>query len=237
MYHLRNGVHSLYQKLSYLRLLQAAVKCLGDGGFVHVLADEDEFLHTVAVLLVPIVLQLRVVGLHALQLLRRHCGKPLARFLQAELPPRLLKQVTHVVFIGEIAHAFRTNHILGPLCGYELIEQPQVERSAGKIHKCADAVFLRFTLSVVVMMMVVMLVMVFQGGAVSRPHHSTTEASQSKPSSLTIRLAAKDVIGEAVVYQQIGTYSLPEGKTQEVKETTRSFRPGRNFTLTLQYQF
>ena len=76
-----------------------------------------------------------------------------------------------------------------------------------------------------------------QGGAVSRPHHSTTEASQSKPSSLTIRFAAKDVIGEAVVYQQIGTYSLPEGKTQEVKETTRSFRPGRNFTLTLQYQF
>ena len=67
--------------------------------------------------------------------------------------------------------------------------------------------------------------------------HSTTEASQSKPSSLTIRFAAKDVIGEAVVYQQIGTYSLPEGKTQEVKETTRSFRPGRNFTLTLQYQF
>lgn len=45
------------------------------------------------------------------------------------------------------------------------------------------------------------------------------------------------MIGEAVVYQQIGTYSLPEGKTQEVKETTRSFRPGRNFTLTLQYQF
>ena len=76
-----------------------------------------------------------------------------------------------------------------------------------------------------------------EGGAVSRPHHSTTEASQSKPSSLTIRFAAKDVIGEAVVYQQIGTYSLPEGKTQEVKETTRSFRPGRNFTLTLQYQF
>ena len=84
----------------------------------------------------------------------------------------------------------------------------------------------------------------FQGGAVGgiipicrEPHHSTTEASQSKPSSLTIRFAAKDVIGEAVVYQQIGTYSLPEGKTQEVKETTRSFRPGRNFTLTLQYQF
>ena len=83
-----------------------------------------------------------------------------------------------------------------------------------------------------------------QGGAVGsviptcrEPHHSTTEASQSKPSSLTIRFAAKDVIGEAVVYQQIGTYSLPEGKTQEVKETTRSFRPGRNFTLTLQYQF
>ena len=76
-----------------------------------------------------------------------------------------------------------------------------------------------------------------KGGAVSRPHHSTTEASQYKPSSLTIRFAAKDVIGEAVVYQQIGTYSLPEGKTQEVKETTRSFRPGRNFTLTLQYQF
>lgn len=60
---------------------------------------------------------------------------------------------------------------------------------------------------------------------------------KSKPSALTIRFAAKDVIGESVVYQQIGTYSLPEGKTQEVKETTRSYRPGRKFTLTLQYQF
>ena len=67
-----------------------------------------------------------------------------------------------------------------------------------------------------------------QGGETNAPR---------KPSSLSIRFAAKDVIGEAVVYQQIGTYSLPEGKTQEVKETTRSFRPGRNFTLTLQYQF
>ena len=67
--------------------------------------------------------------------------------------------------------------------------------------------------------------------------NSKDDSAISKPSSLSIRFAAKDVIGEAVVYQQIGTYSLPEGKTQEVKETTRSFRPGRNFTLTLQYQF
>ena len=67
--------------------------------------------------------------------------------------------------------------------------------------------------------------------------NSKDDSAKSKSSSLSIRFAAKDVIGEAVVYQQIGTYSLPEGKTQEVKETTRSFRPGRNFTLTLQYQF
>lgn len=63
------------------------------------------------------------------------------------------------------------------------------------------------------------------------------QTDQEQPSSLSVRFSAKDVIGEPILYQQIGLYSLPEGKIQEVKETTRSYRPGRNFSLNISYTF
>lgn len=56
-------------------------------------------------------------------------------------------------------------------------------------------------------------------------------------SNIAFRFSAKDVIGEPVLYQQIGVVSLPEAQTQEIRETTRSFRPGRNFILSIQYTF
>ena len=56
-------------------------------------------------------------------------------------------------------------------------------------------------------------------------------------SNIAFRFSAKDVIGEPVLYQQIGVVSLPEAQTQEIRETTRSFRPGRNFILSVQYTF
>ena len=66
---------------------------------------------------------------------------------------------------------------------------------------------------------------------------SYTLTMKHHPSALTFRFSAKDVIGEPVVYQQIGTHSLNEGKTQEIKETTRTYRPGRNFLFSIEYKF
>lgn len=66
---------------------------------------------------------------------------------------------------------------------------------------------------------------------------SYTLTMKHHPSALTFRFSAKDVIGEPVVYQQIGTHSLSEGKTQEIKETTRSYKPGRNFLFSIEYKF
>lgn len=66
---------------------------------------------------------------------------------------------------------------------------------------------------------------------------SYTLRMRGEAGALTFRFAAKDVIGEPVVYQQIGTHSLSEGKTQEIKETTRSYKPGRNFLFGIEYRF
>lgn len=54
---------------------------------------------------------------------------------------------------------------------------------------------------------------------------------------LNVKLGLKDIIGEKVLFKQFNEVSLPNGTQKEVEEVTRSYRPGRNFSLTLSYRF
>ncbi len=52
----------------------------------------------------------------------------------------------------------------------------------------------------------------------------------------TIRLSARDVIGEKIIYQQLATATLSDGSTRQIKQITRSFRPGRTFLLSVTWK-
>ncbi len=52
----------------------------------------------------------------------------------------------------------------------------------------------------------------------------------------TLRFSARDVIGEKIVYQQLATATLSDGTTQQIKQITRSYRPGRSFSLSITYK-
>ena len=52
----------------------------------------------------------------------------------------------------------------------------------------------------------------------------------------TIRFSARDVIGEKIVYQQLATATLSDGSTRQIKQITRSFRPGRTFSLSVTWK-
>lgn len=51
-----------------------------------------------------------------------------------------------------------------------------------------------------------------------------------------LRFSARDVIGEKIIYQQLATASLSDGTTQQIKQITRSYRPGRSFSLSITYK-
>ena len=52
----------------------------------------------------------------------------------------------------------------------------------------------------------------------------------------TIRFSARDVIGEKIVYQQLANTTLSDGSTRQIKQITRSFRPGRTFLLSVTWK-
>lgn len=52
-----------------------------------------------------------------------------------------------------------------------------------------------------------------------------------------VKLGLKDIIGEKVNFKQFNDVTLEDGTTKEVEEVTRSYRPGRNFSLTVSYKF
>ena len=103
-------------------LLQACVKGGFQGGDVEVLTDKNQFLHPVAVLLVPVFAQLRVVCHELHQFLFGHGSEPLSCLTEVELFACLFEEVAHVVFFRKIAHAFASQHILRPMRRDELIE-------------------------------------------------------------------------------------------------------------------
>lgn len=52
-----------------------------------------------------------------------------------------------------------------------------------------------------------------------------------------VKLGLKDVLGEKVVFQQRNNVTLTDGSTKQVNEVTRSYRPGRSFSLNVSYKF
>lgn len=52
-----------------------------------------------------------------------------------------------------------------------------------------------------------------------------------------VKLGLKDILGEKVIFKQFNEVSLQDGKSKEVEEVTRSYRPGRNFSLSVSYKF
>ncbi len=51
-----------------------------------------------------------------------------------------------------------------------------------------------------------------------------------------VKLGLKDILGEKVVFKQTDDVTV-KGATKTVDEVTRSYRPGRNFSLTVSYKF
>ena len=112
-----------HHRLLSFSLLQAVIESRLEGGFVEVLADEDEFLHAVAVLVIPIVAQLRIVSHELHQLLFGHGSEPLACLAEVELTAGLLEQIAHIVLFCKIAHTFTADDVSRPMGCDELIEQ------------------------------------------------------------------------------------------------------------------
>ena len=52
-----------------------------------------------------------------------------------------------------------------------------------------------------------------------------------------IKIGMKDILAEKVYFKQFNDVTLADGSTKEVEEVTRSYRPGRNFNLSVTYKF
>ena len=102
---------------------QAGVEEGRDELLVEVLADEDEFLHAVAVLVIPIATEAWIAPHEVLQLIFGHRGIPLAGITDADLLTGLLEDVTGILFVVEVADAFGTDDALWPFAGDELVEE------------------------------------------------------------------------------------------------------------------
>lgn len=52
-----------------------------------------------------------------------------------------------------------------------------------------------------------------------------------------IKLSVRDLLGEKVSFKQFDDITRKDGTTATVEEITKQFRPGRNFSLSLSYDF
>ena len=102
---------------------QAGVEEGRDELLVELLADENKFLHTVAELVIPIATEAWILLHELLQFVLRHRGVPLAGITDADLLTGLLKDVTGILFVVEVADAFGTDDALWPFAGDELVEE------------------------------------------------------------------------------------------------------------------
>lgn len=137
-------------------LLQALVQVMCQLFLVKVLADEDNLLHAVAVLFVPVAKQARLL-LHQLdEVFFGRGGIPLSGLGKLLLHACLLKEVRHVAVVAEVAHTLGTDDVLRPAGSDEVIQLVDVEGRTAVVYKRADAVFFHFSAFVVVVVMVMM---------------------------------------------------------------------------------
>ena len=52
----------------------------------------------------------------------------------------------------------------------------------------------------------------------------------------TIKAGVKDVLAQRVNFKQFNNVVTADGQHKEVQEVTRSYRPGRNISLSLTYR-
>ena len=121
------------------------------------LADEDEFLHAIAELVIPVAAKAWVLLHELLEFILRHGSIPLACVSDADLFASLFKNVASIALILEVTDALGTDDALGPFAGHELVEESEVEGTTTVVDVGSNAVFLSFAL-IVVMMVVMMLV-------------------------------------------------------------------------------
>ena len=119
------------------------------------LADEDEFLHTVAIVLVPIADKVRSLSHEVAQFVLRHRGIPLAGIPEVHLLASLFKDIAGVRLAIEPADALCTDDGTRPMACNELVKQPHVQRLTTVINESANAIFFCLTLVVVVVVIVV----------------------------------------------------------------------------------
>ena len=146
--------------LPRLVFIKACIEGSLYGLAVHFLPDEDEFLHAIAVRLVPVASQVGVTRQHFLQVLLRHGGKPLSGLADGNLTARLLEDVAHVALVAEVTDTLGADDGFRPVARHKLVEASQIHRLAAIPDKCANAVFLGLAFVVVMMVVVFMLVLV-----------------------------------------------------------------------------
>ena len=138
-------------------LLQALIQVMRQLFLVKVLTDENNLLHAVAVLFVPVAKQAWLL-LHQLdKIFLGRGGIPLSGFGELLLHACLLEEVGHVAVVAEVAHVFGADNVLRPAGGDEVIQLVDVEGRSAVVYKCADAVFFHLSVFVVVVVMVVMM--------------------------------------------------------------------------------
>ena len=138
-------------------LLQALIQVMRQLFLVKVLTDENNLLHAVAVLFVPVAKQAWLL-LHQLdKIFLGRGGIPLSGFGELLLHACLLEEVGHVAVVAEVAHAFGADNVLRPAGGDEVIQLVDVEGRSAVVYKRADAVFFHLSAFVVVVVMVVMM--------------------------------------------------------------------------------
>lgn len=62
-------------------------------------------------------------------------------------------------------------------------------------------------------------------------------ASKTFGKHFVVKLAARDILAEKVLYKQFAHVHLSDGSKKKVEELTRSYRPGTTFLLSLTYKF
>ncbi len=68
------------------------------------------------------------------------------------------------------------------------------------------------------------------------PRHAIDLSAGKKFGKFNVKLALRDLLAQRYEFRQIETTTLG-GQEKQIQEVTRSYRPGRNFNLTLSYDF
>lgn len=106
-----------------LEFFEAVVEFGADGLLVELLTDEDELLHAVSILGIPVVLYLWFADEEVGEFFLGHRSIPETGIAQRELLACLLEDVAGVELIAEVADALCTNDVLRPATSNEVVEE------------------------------------------------------------------------------------------------------------------